>query len=134
MLITFSNILNPDQARQNVRPALDPNCLTLSWYSWKNFLEKLILKEISRQQKIKQNYAVVRVKCIHSLRCSLEVMSSLPTLPISMLTNIPWRIKNNVDLQICYCVQFLSLQIRMHVKNMCCGYILKRTVSMRQFF
>ena len=27
-LITFANILNPDQARQNVGPDLDPNCLT----------------------------------------------------------------------------------------------------------
>ena len=32
-LITFSNSLDPDQARQNVRPDLDPNCLTLLWYS-----------------------------------------------------------------------------------------------------
>ena len=29
MLITFSNNLDPDQARQFVGPDLDPNCLTL---------------------------------------------------------------------------------------------------------
>ena len=29
LLITFANSLNPDQTRQNVRPDLDPNCLTL---------------------------------------------------------------------------------------------------------
>ena len=29
MLITFANSLNLDQARQNVGPDLDPNCLTL---------------------------------------------------------------------------------------------------------
>ena len=29
LLITFANSLDPDQARQNVRPDLDPNCLTL---------------------------------------------------------------------------------------------------------
>ena len=29
LLITFSNSLDPDQARQNVGPNLDPNCLTL---------------------------------------------------------------------------------------------------------
>ena len=28
LLITFANILDPDQARQNVGPDLDPNCLT----------------------------------------------------------------------------------------------------------
>ena len=29
LLKTFVNSLNPDQARQNVGPHLDPNCLTL---------------------------------------------------------------------------------------------------------
>ena len=28
LLITFANNLDPDQARQNVRPDLDPNCLS----------------------------------------------------------------------------------------------------------
>ena len=28
LLITIANILDPDQARQNVGPDLDPNCLT----------------------------------------------------------------------------------------------------------
>ena len=28
LLITFANSLNPDQARQNVRPDMDPYCLT----------------------------------------------------------------------------------------------------------
>ena len=28
LLITFANSLDPDQAPQNVRPDLDPNCLT----------------------------------------------------------------------------------------------------------
>ena len=32
LLITFANSLDPDQARQNVRPDLDPNCLTPCWY------------------------------------------------------------------------------------------------------
>ena len=41
-LITFANSLDPDQARQNVGPDLDPNCLTLLWYSWKIFLKELI--------------------------------------------------------------------------------------------
>ena len=29
LLITSANSLDPDQTRQNVRPDLDPNCLTL---------------------------------------------------------------------------------------------------------
>ena len=29
LLITFANSLDPGQARQNVGPDLDPNCLTL---------------------------------------------------------------------------------------------------------
>ena len=28
--------MDPDQAWQNVGPDLDPICLTLRWYSWKN--------------------------------------------------------------------------------------------------
>ena len=32
LLITFLNSLDPDQARQNVGPGLDPNCLTPRWY------------------------------------------------------------------------------------------------------
>ena len=51
LLITSANSLDPDQARQNVGPDLDPICLTLRWYSWKNFSRKLILKKFSRQQK-----------------------------------------------------------------------------------
>ena len=35
LLITFANSLDPDQAQQNVGSDLDPNCLTLWWYSWK---------------------------------------------------------------------------------------------------
>ena len=33
LLITFTNRLDPDLARQNVGPDLDPICLTLGWYS-----------------------------------------------------------------------------------------------------
>ena len=32
LLITFANNLDPDQARQNVRPDLDPNYFTPGWY------------------------------------------------------------------------------------------------------
>ena len=44
LLITFANSLDPDQARQNVRPDLDPNCLTLMVFL-KEFFEKVILKK-----------------------------------------------------------------------------------------
>ena len=52
LLITFANSLDPDQAWHSVRPELDPNYLTLWWYSWNNFSKKSILeKKISRRQK-----------------------------------------------------------------------------------
>ena len=43
LLTTFANSLDPDLARQNVGPDLDPNRLTLWWYSQKKFLKRLIL-------------------------------------------------------------------------------------------
>ena len=33
LLKTFANNFDPDQAQRNVAPDLDPNCLTLRWYS-----------------------------------------------------------------------------------------------------
>ena len=45
LLITFVNSLDPDQAQQNIGPGLDPNCLTLCWYSWAIFFEKVNLKK-----------------------------------------------------------------------------------------
>ena len=47
ILVSSANSLDSDQARQNVRPDLNPIWLTLYWYSWKNFLKKLILKKKS---------------------------------------------------------------------------------------
>ena len=58
-LITFENSLDPDKAQHFVGPDLDPNCLTLWWYSWNNHWKKLILKKIiSRRQKGMKNYPV----------------------------------------------------------------------------
>ena len=37
MLMTFSNNLDSDQARQIVGPDLDPNCLTLMAFTVENF-------------------------------------------------------------------------------------------------
>ena len=53
--ITYANSLDQDQARHNVGPDLDPNCLTLRWYSVKKS-KKMILIKISRWQKNMQNY------------------------------------------------------------------------------
>ena len=51
LLITFANSLDPDQAWQNLGCNLNPNCLTLWWYSWKSWLKK-----IHRGQKSMPNY------------------------------------------------------------------------------
>ena len=53
LLITFANSLDPDQARRNVGPDLDPNCLTLWWYSLKDFFffVKINLKKKSTDEK-----------------------------------------------------------------------------------
>ena len=53
-LLMFVNILDSDQARQNVRPDLDPNCLTLI-FSRTNFLNKFSFFLIITRQK---NYPV----------------------------------------------------------------------------
>ena len=34
---TFTSSLDPDQARQNVGPDLDPNCLIVRWYPERTF-------------------------------------------------------------------------------------------------
>ena len=53
LLIIFANSLDPDQARQNVRPDLDPNCLTLMVILKKKF-QKVDFEKNSRQQKKKK--------------------------------------------------------------------------------
>ena len=50
VLIAFANSLEPDQARQNVGPDLDPNC----WYSDsvpERTFEKVNFEKVSRQQQ-----------------------------------------------------------------------------------
>ena len=65
--MTIANSLDPAQARQNVGPDLDLTCLTLGWYSRNNFSKNLILKQISRRQKVIrlpsiQTCAILRLK------------------------------------------------------------------------
>ena len=63
LLITFANNLDSNQAGQNVGPDLDPNCLTLWWYSWKIFLKKVNFKNNKSTDNKKahvQNYTACR--------------------------------------------------------------------------
>ena len=51
--------LDQDQDRWN-RSWSDPNCLTLWWYSWKNFLKKLIFDKNQQTTKNMQNFPAFR--------------------------------------------------------------------------
>ena len=55
LLIIFANSLDPDQAQQNIGPDLDPNSLTLWWYSWETFLNKVNLKKKKKKKKNSTN-------------------------------------------------------------------------------
>ena len=88
LLKTFANSLDPDQARQNVGPDLDPNCLTLWWYSWKIFLKKLILKKIHRQQKSMQNYPACKELSLSVAFCLPHSGSECELLHTSIFADI----------------------------------------------
>ena len=45
------NNFDLDQARQNFGPDLDPFCLTLRWYSWKIFFEKVDFEKTQHHEK-----------------------------------------------------------------------------------
>ena len=68
LLINFANSLDPDQARQSFELDLDQNFLTLWWYCWKNFSNKLILKKISRRQKFMKNLLLDLPTCTYPFR------------------------------------------------------------------
>ena len=51
LLVTIANSLDPDQARQDVGPGLDPNCFTLMVLSKDLFLKNVDFEKISTQQK-----------------------------------------------------------------------------------
>ena len=58
--------MDPDQARQYVGPDLDPICLTLRWYSWKNFSKKLSLKKTADDKKKNmKNFLSIQVLPTH---------------------------------------------------------------------
>ena len=43
------NSLDQDKARWNFEPNQDPNCLTVWWYSWKIFFEKVYFEKKKKQ-------------------------------------------------------------------------------------
>ena len=53
-------------------PGLDPNYLTLWWYSWKNSSKKFIFKKINRRQKSMKNYP----ESISSVMLSLTLIKT----------------------------------------------------------
>ena len=84
LLITFENSLDPDQ---NVGPDLDPNCMTLWWYSWKTFLKNLILKNKNPQTTKKH------IKLPSMQRVNLTWLGSLAShikLPSMQRVNLTW--------------------------------------------
>ena len=67
----FANSLDQDQAQQNVRPDLDPNCLTLQWY-----FENANFEKNSRQQKsIYNNPAAKESSQVLAYHMSLTLQS-----------------------------------------------------------
>ena len=57
LLIAFANNLDPaNQARQNVGPDLDPNCLTSWWYSWQILFYKFNFEKENPQKENMQNF------------------------------------------------------------------------------
>ena len=72
MLITFANSLDPDQARQNIGPDLDPICLTLT--------VKPVLSghsKIDKTKVLKTGGSLLQVESI--AECSLEHSAILLT-------------------------------------------------------
>ena len=63
----LSNSLYPDQAARFVRPVLGLNCFTLIMLFLKDFLKKLILNKISRQQKGIQKIPSMVRYCINNV-------------------------------------------------------------------
>ena len=59
-MIFFVGILDPDQAKQNVRPALDPKCLTLLVFLKECFHTKKIFKKKSAEDKKVWNLPIMQ--------------------------------------------------------------------------
>ena len=69
-IITFANSLDPDQARQNIRPDLDSNCMTLMVFL-KDFFVKINLKKKIHGKSMQKYPACKELKLILSKLCHI---------------------------------------------------------------
>ena len=83
LLITFANSLEPDQARQNVGPDLDPNCLTAGIPDF-DFEEVHFEGKQNSTKSMKKIPSMLRVKLrifsTTSPRTTILVLIALPCL------------------------------------------------------
>ena len=70
LLVTFTNSLDPDKARQNVGPDLGPNCLTLMVFL-KEFFEKEDFEE-KNQQTTEKTCKITQCKGTYEQQNSLQ--------------------------------------------------------------
>ena len=75
LLETFANSMDPDQARQNVRPDLDPNYLTLM-VLLKYFLEKVDFKGEKIQRTKKHEKLPVGKELMVTFFCLFDLILS----------------------------------------------------------
>ena len=90
LLIFFENSLDHDHAQQNVGSDLDPNCLTLWWYSWKNFSKKVDFKKIIRRHETYKIYLAgkeLSSKYIKTNCLTLKVLAKHPIAKDYWVTN-----------------------------------------------
>ena len=116
LLITLANSLEPDRARQNVGPDLDPNCLTLMEFL-KDFFEKGDLKKNPQTTKKKtkkknmQNYPA----------CKELVRRLYPLTPIH-----PFQVQHYLNYYIALDKSGYPDNIFLiSPQNICCGYTLE---------
>ena len=76
-----ANSLDPEKVQQNIRPDLDPSCLTLWCYSWKIILKKKLCWKISaddrKSYKISQHVKIK--KCLKSWSLNMAIFLTLKT-------------------------------------------------------
>ena len=73
----FANSLDPEQARQNIRPDLDQNCLKLWGSCPKQFFEKVDFEKKSRQQKKYAKYPEAKSYSFASVYLFLCMLGNL---------------------------------------------------------
>ena len=98
----------PRSGRQNVGPDLDPNCLTLWWYSWKIFLKKFI-KKIHRWQKSTQNYPACN-ELTFNTQCANLAEDKMMVLFLVFLENRLWNFMQKLSPKQKICMKCQSLR------------------------